>query len=194
MREKPLTPWVIAEEGGKIIAVHCDCMAGLGESCTHVASSLFAIECGVRIRDSMTVTQKKAYWVMPTGVKEVQYAPVKEISFYGKKQSASMLQSLQYKSYAPGTPSDLPRPSPSPEISASATPRASKSPTSVPSIKAPDHDEFKNFLDALSSCPSKPAILSLVEPHSSRYIPKSLYSSLPICLTEFAQISRIELW
>ncbi len=70
MRKKPLTPWVVVERTGKILAAHCDCVAGLGETCSHVASLLFAIESGVRIRDSMTVTQKKAYWVMPTGVKE----------------------------------------------------------------------------------------------------------------------------
>ena len=27
----------------------------------------------------MTVTQKKAYWVMPNGVKDVPYVPVKSI-------------------------------------------------------------------------------------------------------------------
>ena len=58
MREKPLTPWVVAECTGKILAAHCDCVAGLGETCSHVASLLFAIESGVRIRDSMTVMQK----------------------------------------------------------------------------------------------------------------------------------------
>ena len=63
MSQKPLTPWVVAEENGEIVAAHCDCMAGLGESCTHVASLLWAIESGVRIRDSMIVTEKKAYWV-----------------------------------------------------------------------------------------------------------------------------------
>ncbi len=56
----PLTPWVIAEESGKIVAGHCDCMAGLGETCSHVASPLFAIESGVRIRDSMTVTPEES--------------------------------------------------------------------------------------------------------------------------------------
>ena len=68
-------------------------MAGLGESCSHVASLLFAIESGVRIRESMTVTQKKAYWGMPTGVKALQYAPVREIDFIGKKRSAAMMKS-----------------------------------------------------------------------------------------------------
>ena len=176
MSEKPLTPWVIAEEGGKIITAHCDCMAGLGESCTHVASLLFAIESGVCIRDSMTVTQKKAYWVMPTGVKEVPYAPVKDIAFRGKKRSASMIESLQYSTSCASQTSALPAgPSPSP----STTPIPP-----VCSAKAPDQDEFKNFLDALASCSSKPAILSLVEPHCSSYIPKSLDGSLPPCLTE----------
>ena len=83
MREKLLTPWIIAEESGKVIAAHCDCMVGLGESCTHVASLLFAVEREVRIRDSMNVTQKKAYCVIPTCVKEVQYAPVQEIRYRG---------------------------------------------------------------------------------------------------------------
>ena len=50
MREKPLTPWVVAECTGKILAAHCDCVAGLGETSSHVASLLFAIESGVRIR------------------------------------------------------------------------------------------------------------------------------------------------
>ena len=63
MSQKPLTPWVVAEETGKIITSHCDCMAGLGESRSHVASPLWAVESGLCIRDSMTVTEKKAYWI-----------------------------------------------------------------------------------------------------------------------------------
>ena len=40
---------------------------------------------GVRIRDSMTVTQNKDYSVMPNGVKDVPYVPVKSIEFIAKK-------------------------------------------------------------------------------------------------------------
>ena len=89
LSEKPLTPWVIAEKDGKILVGHCDCMAGLGETCSHVASMLWAIESGVRLRDTMTVTQKKACWVIPNNVKEVPYAPVKKINFIGKKKISS---------------------------------------------------------------------------------------------------------
>ena len=51
-----LTPWVIAENNGKILCAHCDCVAGLGECCSHVASLLWAVECGVRYHESLTVT------------------------------------------------------------------------------------------------------------------------------------------
>ena len=52
-------------------------MARLGESCSHVATLLWAIEAGMRIRDSMTVTDKTAYWVMPVCAKDVPYSPIK---------------------------------------------------------------------------------------------------------------------
>ena len=67
-----------------MLAAHCNCVAGLGESCSYVASLLWEIEAGVRLRNSMMVTQKRAYRVMPSGVKDVPYAPLKDISFRGK--------------------------------------------------------------------------------------------------------------
>ena len=67
-----------------MLTAHCNCVAGLGESCSHVASLLWAIETGVRLSNSMTVTQNREYWVMPSGVKDVPYAPLKDISFRGK--------------------------------------------------------------------------------------------------------------
>ena len=79
LSEKPLTPYVIV--------VHTVIVGqAWGECCSHVASLLWAIEAGVRVRDSMTVTEKKAYWVMPNGVKDVPYAHVKCIKFIGKKK------------------------------------------------------------------------------------------------------------
>lgn len=84
MSEKPLTPWIIAEESGKISSSHCDYMAGLGETRSHVA---------------MTVTQKR--------VKEVQYALVEDIDFIGKKRSAAMLASSEFRSSPPPSPSPL---------------------------------------------------------------------------------------
>lgn len=86
LNEKPLTPWIVSMTDGKILAAHCDCMAGLGETCSHVSSLQWVIAVGVEKRDSRTVTQKSAYWVMPTGIRSVAYAPVKDIDFIGKRE------------------------------------------------------------------------------------------------------------
>ena len=61
MSEPPLTPWLISEGNGKILSAHCKCMAGLDEACSHIAATLFWIDTTVRIRDSKTVTEEKAY-------------------------------------------------------------------------------------------------------------------------------------
>ena len=82
MSVKPLTPWIISHKDGKVLAAHCDCMAGLGESCSHVASLLWAVEAGAKKRDSLTVTDKKGiYWVLPSAVKKVPYSKISDIVF-----------------------------------------------------------------------------------------------------------------
>ena len=32
------SPWIGAEKNGIVICAHCDCMAGLGEACSHIAA------------------------------------------------------------------------------------------------------------------------------------------------------------
>lgn len=88
MSEKQLIPWVIALEGGEILAAHCNCVAGLGETCSHVASLLWVVSTGIEKKESLTVTQKEAYWVIPAGMQSVPYAPG-EIDFIGKKRKRS---------------------------------------------------------------------------------------------------------
>ena len=56
---------------GRILAAHCDCMAGLGGTCSHVASLFWVIDFGVESRESLTVTHTSAYWVMPPAMKSV---------------------------------------------------------------------------------------------------------------------------
>ena len=48
------------EKSGNTLAAHCNCMAGLGESCSHIDAVLFYIEYATRIRDSTTCTEEKA--------------------------------------------------------------------------------------------------------------------------------------
>ena len=56
---------------------------------------LRAVESGVHIKESMTVTEKKAYWVIQSSVKEVPYASVRLTNFEGRKGSLTKLTSPQ---------------------------------------------------------------------------------------------------
>ena len=66
-------PWVLSMVDGNILAAHCDCMAGLGETCSHVSSLLWVIAVGAEKRDALTVTQKSAYLVMPPPIRSHTY-------------------------------------------------------------------------------------------------------------------------
>lgn len=70
---------------GCILAAHCTRMAGLGESCTHVAALLFSVEPTIKLRDSRTVTQSKSFWLLPASLKGVSYKQCKDIDFTSAK-------------------------------------------------------------------------------------------------------------
>jgi hypothetical protein len=85
MSATPLQPWLIALPNERILAAHCNCMASLGEMCSHVGALLFAIEATVKIRNSATVTEEKAYWLLPANMTKIDYRPIREIDFTGAK-------------------------------------------------------------------------------------------------------------
>ena len=100
MNETPLSCWIVTEESGEICCAHCNCMAGLGETCTHVAATLFYVEAVVRIQGSKTCTQSQCTWIIPSYVKPIDYQPIKKIDFTsaaGKKRKIDemLLKSLK---------------------------------------------------------------------------------------------------
>ena len=80
VRDTSLASWIIALDSGTIESAHCNCMSGISETCSHVGALLFAIECYVRHRETRTVTQEKAYWIVPP-TREISQAPVCDIDF-----------------------------------------------------------------------------------------------------------------
>jgi len=50
MNATPLFPLIIIHEAGNVKSAPCNCKAGLGESCSCVASVLFYIEAALRLR------------------------------------------------------------------------------------------------------------------------------------------------
>ena len=79
LNEAPLEPWVIARSSGEILSEHCNCMAGLAEVCTHVASLLFWTEISIKIRESSTVTDPAAYLIAPSNPSHVQPQKIRDI-------------------------------------------------------------------------------------------------------------------
>ena len=64
-------------------------MAGLGETCTHIAAALFHVEAVVRMQGTRTCTQSQCAWVIPAYTKSIDYAPIRKIDFAstsGKKK------------------------------------------------------------------------------------------------------------
>ena len=60
MRDPLVNIWIITEKDGTIISAHClDCKAGLGETCSHVASALFYIKAITQIEGNLACTQVK---------------------------------------------------------------------------------------------------------------------------------------
>ena len=64
-----------------VLACHGNCMAGLGESCSHVGAILFAVDVVKRMRENKTVTQENAYWLLPSRGKKSMYGPVSDMNF-----------------------------------------------------------------------------------------------------------------
>ena len=80
MNDPLISIWVIADKDGMINSAHClGCKVGMAESCSHVASVLFYIEAWTRILGKLSCTQVKCTWLLPSYVKEVPYARVRDI-------------------------------------------------------------------------------------------------------------------
>ncbi|XP_070384023.1 uncharacterized protein [Dermacentor albipictus] len=82
--ERPLKVWILCKDGGAVLTAHCTCMAGVGEACSHVGACLFAVDTGVRMRNSVSCTQKDNIW-LPTYVEKAQFKRLKEINFASAK-------------------------------------------------------------------------------------------------------------
>ena len=119
--------------------------------CSHIGSLLWAIEAGVRLRDSMTVTQKKTYWVLPPCVRDVPYAPLHDISFKGHSAMLS-----EWKTFRTPSPSPAVAHSPSPGPSNASSRSPSPAPPKIKKIKKPTTKEISELYLALSNVKASP--------------------------------------
>ena len=147
-------------------------MAGLGESCSHVAAILFYVEYAVRLRDCKTVTEKKAYWSIPGPTKGVEYSEIRDIDFSSPK---AMNKHLDKKLCL--------------QSEFNTGKQQSLKITQV--LQSPSIHEMDELYAQLNASGSKPSILSIVPPYSKAYQPKSLQEELPKLLSELFDVVNL---
>ncbi|XP_066270230.1 uncharacterized protein [Branchiostoma lanceolatum] len=197
MNDAPADVWLIVQTDGAVISAHCHCKAGLGESCSHIASVLFYIECWTRINGNLACTQVKCTWILPTYAKAVHYERVRDIDFTSAKR---LKEKLDHKidSFTP-TSQDSALPSheeteveqdsvpPSCEKTAVAEdpPSCEKTAVAEDSVppshektevaeeSVPTAEEIKQVYAKLNKCSSKAVALSLIKPYAGQFVMRS---------------------
>ncbi|XP_033747952.1 uncharacterized protein LOC117332971 [Pecten maximus] len=168
LNEKPLAPWVIIQTDGKVLAAHCNCMAGLGEACTHIAAMLFSIEATFKVRQARTVTETKAYW-LPASVKGVKYAKIKDIDFTSAKSKKKNL-----------------------DAQFSDTPSSKRGIMQHKQVEPPTDEEIRGFLQKLSQTGAQSAILTVKQAFQAPFVPKVLDEQFPKMLTELLRQDMLQ--
>ena len=161
MNDPHVPLWIISTKEGTVLSAHCaGCMVGLGECCSHIASVLFYIEVWTRLNGKLACTQVKCTWLLPTTVKQVDYARIKEINFSSaKKLKADLDKSIETVAF-PVVDSSPP--------SHTSTPKRPE--VKMSSSLEPSAEEMDAFYHSLSECKIKPVCLSLIHPFADSFI------------------------
>ena len=147
-------------------------MAGLGETCTHVAAILFYLEALSRMKVARTPTEGPCNWVIPAYLKSAEYLPIRKTDFTSAKGKKRKLdQSIEEFS----KPDQL--------GSGPSTYFDNESAVMDTTVKV-TNEEMEILFKNLSTCYTKPAILSLIPPYSDNYVPKSAMDVFPKPLNE----------
>ena len=178
MRDPLVNIWIITEKDGTIISAHClDCKAGLGETCSHVASALFYIEAITRIQGKLACTQVKCTWVLPTYVNEVPYVRAEDINFSSAQKLKTTLD-LQIES--------LPQNAGENKETNTVEQRRGQQFGSTP----PSDREMEEVYAKLNNCRNKAVALSLIDPYADQFIDES--RTLPT-ISELFQTKNLDL-
>ena len=106
INDTPHKLWLcLCKETGKIYATHCTCMAGMSQTCNHVAAALFRIEAACRMGlNNPSCTSKPCAWLPNNqSVRPVKISDLKlERDNFGKKRKTTTeLNSSKKKRFNP---------------------------------------------------------------------------------------------
>ena len=131
-------------------------MAGLGECCTHVGATLFAIDATVRREKAKTVTQEASYWMLPGSIDKVPFSRIEDIDFTSARRLKRKL-----------------------DCTLSNTPLMPKQRQKLPDIPEPSDNEIELQYQLLWQTGTRPGILSIVDKYADEYVPKFDSNKLP---------------
>ncbi|KAK3929123.1 Chromatin modification-related protein YNG2 [Frankliniella fusca] len=167
-----LKPWCLVKKTGDVLCGWCDCVAGCSESCSHVGAILYGLEYGYSVKEKQTCTSKACSW-LPPSLKEVPFAPVKDIDF--TPSAVKRRRMLGEDDLDPDDPS----------ISTTLN------------VRPPlDEDSVKSFLSKIHDVFDQAAILRVVPEFADEYAAPSV--NLPLALgdlfdSKFCNLSYDEL-
>ncbi|KAK3880823.1 hypothetical protein Pcinc_014710 [Petrolisthes cinctipes] len=153
LNEEALRPWFAMEKEGPIIAAHCSCVAGLGEACSHVAATMFAVESGANWTKKESCTSQPCGWVLPS-CSSFKSAPLAKIDF---TSPATKYKNFDKQELHP---------------SSCATPRTKKQLVSM--------EARQKFLETLKNSGIKSASLSLIPGCNENFIPEGSFLPKPL--------------
>ncbi|XP_038137843.1 uncharacterized protein LOC119781440 [Cyprinodon tularosa] len=137
-------------------------MAGIAETCTHVAAMLFKLEAVIRCRETVTVTGQPAYWMIPSNVSKVGAEAGHRIDFTTPNSKRKSLNKI-----LDGEGTSMP----SPRASSSTCPHGIAT-----------EDQWTSYLAGIHTITPKAAVLctypdyyeAFVDPVQPFFAPKSL--------------------
>ena len=157
-----MAPWIIAEKNGKVICGHFTCVAGLGESCTHIVAILFWTEIKVKFISFQPITDRVSYWLAPKDVRKMVPQPRYKTDF----TSAKTKKRLADQSFE-----NLP-------LSHCHSKKVTK-------VNECTKEEKLSFFKSLVDSNNPAAILRVLPKYSENSIPHTLTSpDVPLILTE----------
>ena len=122
---------------------------------------MFFVNSAVEIRNSHTVTQEKAYWLLPSGLKGISYEPVENINF---KSAKSLKKDI--------------------DCAISLTPNKPTKAMTLPDVQPPSDDELSTLFKGLHESGTRPVILSFILGYAEGYVPRQLNPEYPQLLSE----------
>nr|XP_047137738.1 uncharacterized protein LOC124814271 [Hydra vulgaris] len=101
INDTPYQPCISLNKHGSVLTAHCNCMAGLGETCSHVAAVLYKLEAAARLGIiSQTPTDLPCQWNQ-NFTKKIEPSQISNIDFYSTEAKKKVTNKFKHNHLEP---------------------------------------------------------------------------------------------